>query len=89
MTELHTAVELKPKRFQITIPQQLYDVLEALSEFDGYGSAKALVNQLISQYCSTKVIELRNDNGSTIHSIWDELFEQDIDDEMIKDVCKL
>lgn len=85
----NTAVALKPKRFLVSVPQQLYDVLDALADLDGHDCPKALVEQLISDYCSSKIIELRDDKHSTIQPIWEEMFDQDLDDETIKMVCKL
>ena len=82
-------MELKPKSFMVKVPQQLYLVLNCLSDIEGHDSVRMHVATLISQYCTSKIIELRDDNDSTIHPIWDELFAQDMDDEMIKDVCKL
>jgi hypothetical protein len=82
-------VESKPKRFQVAISQSLYDVFDALSDVDGYDSPKTLTTDLIQQYCMSRLMEIRDDRESDFYQCWTEMFEGDLDDEVISRICQL
>lgn len=84
-----TVVESKPKSFLVKLPQPLYGVLEALAEYEGYSDVKSLVEQFISQYSKTRLMTLRDDRESIFHQCWQDMFDENLDDNVIKEVCKL
>jgi len=89
MSDNLAVVESKPKRFQITVQEQLYLVLDCLSDIEGYDSVRIHVATLISQYCKSKIMQLRDDPESSFYQCWEEIFETDLDDEAILNICKL
>ena len=73
----------------VAVPEPLYGVLEALSDLEGYVGTKPLVEQLIADYCSTNIMELRDDKHSEFYQCWTEIFDQKLSDDAIRTVCRL